>query len=66
MAEITDAERIDWLEREMKSPGGLLLHDERRPTGRRGLGLLMGQRTLRDAIDMAMRAERAEVSTEHL
>lgn len=55
----TDAERLDWLERQANEPGGLLLHDgsER---GRRGLGLRPGWlvRDLREAIDTSMRGER--------
>jgi hypothetical protein len=56
---ITDSDRIDCLERMANEPGGLLLHDGTEK-GRRGLGLRPGRlvRTLREAIDDAIRAER--------
>lgn len=51
----TDTARLDWLEKEANSMGGLLLHDGSE-NGRRGLGLRPGslKRTLRQAIDDAM------------
>jgi hypothetical protein len=66
---IADAPRIDWLEGEAYTPGGLLLHDgtER---GRRGLAVgPMGLRpnrhlrTLREAIDQARGVARPEPGT---
>lgn len=52
---MSDKERIDWLERQAKKPGGLLLHAEKGATGRNGLGISPGHnRDLRDAIDDAM------------
>lgn len=54
---MTDTQRIDWLEKEMKFEP-LLLHNlvnlnQLCPPVPRGLGLLQGQRTLREAIDSA-------------
>ncbi len=57
---LRDGERLDWLETEAKADP-LLLHDERPGVsitrsagGFRGLGLLGGARSLRQAIDAAM------------
>jgi len=68
---MTDAQRIDWLETEMKREP-LVLHDllNLRPaigwnTNYRGLGLLQGGRTLRDAIDSAAGARSAIYATEN-
>lgn len=54
----SDKERLDWLEKEANARGGILLHDGSE-NGRRGLGLRPGAlvRTLREAIDTAMRAD---------
>jgi hypothetical protein len=58
---VRDKERLDWLESEANKPGGLLLHDGSE-SGRRGLGLRPGyaDRTLREAVDTAMRAGEGE------
>lgn len=60
---ITDSDRINCLERMANKRGGILLHDgsER---GRLGLGLRPGNlvRTLRQAIDDVIRAERTGAS----
>lgn len=55
----SDTARIEWLEKMANRPGGLLLHDGSE-TGRTGLGLRPGRlvRSLRDAIDEAMRFDR--------
>jgi hypothetical protein len=52
---VTDAERLDWLEKMAHMGEGLLLHATRGPTGRVGLGL--SHRTLRKAIDDAAGAK---------
>lgn len=46
---MTDAERLDWLEKAAHGEQGLLLHAITGSTGRLGLGL--SRRTLRQAID---------------
>ena len=51
----TDAERIEWLEMMAHVKGGLLLHAETESTGHTGLGLGRPRRSLREAIDQAMR-----------
>ena len=56
-AAVRDKRRLDWLESEANTRGGLLLHDGSE-SGRRGLGL--GFRDLRTAIDSAMRAGEGE------
>lgn len=53
----TDAERLDWLEKHARKPNGLLLHAETKSTGRLGLGLAWPPRSLREAIDQAMKYE---------
>jgi hypothetical protein len=64
MSETIDHSRLDWLEKMANEAGGILLHDGSE-TGRIGLGLRPGcvKRTLREAIDEAMRAERAKDRT---
>lgn len=52
--QITDKERLDWLERQALKPDGILLHDGKKVTGRTGLGIWTPSRTLRNAIDQAM------------
>lgn len=48
------AAMLDWLEHMATRPGGLLLHSEKQPTGRTGLGLGNTGRTLREAVAQAM------------
>lgn len=48
-----DAERLDWIERFIAENGEIHLHDGKHPRGT-GLGLI-GRRTLRAAIDAAMK-----------
>lgn len=58
---VTDAERLDWLEKFVNEHGALVLHDGNQDTGRHyGLGLRPGMlvRTLRQAIDAAMGVKR--------
>ena len=50
----TADEMLDWLECAANERGGLLLHSERGPTGRTGLGLGSTGRTLRQAVAQAM------------
>jgi hypothetical protein len=52
---MTDAERLDWLEKMARMGEGLLLHAKQGPTGKVGLGL--SHRTLRKAIDQAAGSE---------
>jgi len=54
----SDTARLDWLEKMARQRNGLLLHAETESTGRLGLGLGNPHRTLRDAIDEAMRFDR--------
>jgi len=56
-ANMTDAERLDWLERMARQKDGLLLHAETKSTGRLGLGLAWPPRSLRDAIDQCLEHE---------
>lgn len=52
-----DTRRLDVLEILARQPGGILLHDERGPTGRTGLGLMSwsnAPRTLRQAVDQML------------
>jgi hypothetical protein len=49
----TDDEMLRWLDWMARRPGGILLHAERGPTNRTGLGLTLG-RDLRQAIGEAM------------
>lgn len=60
----TDAARLDWLEKMAHEQGGLLLHAETQSTGRTGLGLAMPPRSLREAIDQAMRSSGAPTVSE--
>lgn len=53
--DVRDRARLDWLEEMARQPGGLLLHSELGPPGRKGLG--MSRRSLREAIDQAAGAE---------
>lgn len=56
-----DTPRIDWLEKQANIPPGILLHDgSTHDTGWPGLGLrpAKSSRTLREAIDLAMRTGR--------
>lgn len=59
--ESADAARLDWLEAEINEHGAIHLHDGSKPYGH-GLGLRPGymRRTLRQAIDQARRAIRAD------
>lgn len=58
---MTDAERLDWLEKMSQSRGGILLHDGSRHCDGASIGLGIWPkhpkmpRTLRDAIDQAGR-----------
>lgn len=54
MKELTDQERIDWLEWMAKQPQGLLLHAEFQLPRRLGLGFAYPARSLRRAIDQAI------------
>lgn len=49
--QMTDSERLDWLEKMALEPNGILLHSETVTTGRLGLGLSRPKRSLREAID---------------
>lgn len=53
---MNDAERLDWLEWMANKPEGLVLHSGHRGLEMRpGLGLANTGRTLREAVDDAMR-----------
>ena len=49
---ISDTDRLNWLEEMANEPEGILLHNGQKSTGRLGLGL--GNRNLREAIDLAI------------
>lgn len=60
----TDGEIVDWLDREARVPGGLLLHNGTE-SGRRGLGTVSIGRSLRHAVADAMGRPRPEEEPRH-